>query len=240
LRRHFVGANRVGVRGLYFFVAFSLAAGCGRANEGAMMALVGDGGEADSGGDDASTACQSASACGGDPVGTWSITTSCLAVDISGFTDGCEGATARAMDYAVTGTIIYNADLTYVVTGTLTGRVVATWPAPCLTPANGTQVTCEQLRAGLLAPGTYQSVTCVAASSGCTCSVVMNPLETRSAGRYVTDGAGMLTETDSAGSERQRSYCVQGAATMTLSPYPGAAATGQIPMASGLIGLMKL
>jgi hypothetical protein len=222
------------MRSWFVFASLCLAVACGGADGGAL----GTGGLSGAAGNAAvSLGCEPAPACGGDPVGTWQIATSCLDIDLSSYTAECDGATARAVDFGVTGTITYDADLTYTLTSTLSGRVVASWPAPCLTPANGIQVTCEQLRAALLAPGTYQSITCVPASSGCTCSLEMNAESSWSEGRYVTDAAGVLTETDSTGSARQRDYCVKDGATMTLSPYPAGALRG---MASGPITLMKL
>src|SRR5258708_28850460 len=70
--------------------------------------------------------CGNTAACGGDVMGTWKITSSCISVDTSSMTlnTGCAGETATGSGFKITGTITFNADMTYSSSSTLTGNVV--------------------------------------------------------------------------------------------------------------------
>lgn len=180
--------------------------------------------------------CGAASACGGDIVGTWQVSSSCLAVDTSSMMDStsCPGETASASGTKITGTISYNADKTYSSTLTTSGSVVVTLPASCLTQ-QGVTVTCAQLQQALSGAmsSTFSSVTCAESGGGCACSVGLNPVTATQTGSYST-AAGVLTQTETGGSPDDSNYCVQGN-TLTISPGSGSNA-----MSNGVTGSIVL
>src|SRR5882724_10705954 len=113
--------------------------------------------------------CANAAACGGAIVGMWKITSSCVTVDISGMMNmDCPGETLSASSVTITGAVTYNADMTYSANSKMTGDVVITVPASCLSQEGGT-VTCDELTQALQASmaSMFQSANCVGAGSGC-------------------------------------------------------------------------
>src|SRR5215207_10451486 len=74
-------------------------------------------------GTDDSGSCENADACGGDVVGVWTISASCLDVDAAQMMESssCPGVTARASDWNVTGSITFTSELTYSSTTTIGG-----------------------------------------------------------------------------------------------------------------------
>ena len=72
--------------------------------------LAGCGGSSDGGG---GGSCGKVSPCGGSLVGTWTITASCESV--SNFTVGaeCPGATIDESQITTSGTLVFNADMTF-------------------------------------------------------------------------------------------------------------------------------
>jgi hypothetical protein len=187
--------------------------------------------------DDGGGTCANAAACGGDIVGSWKITSSCISFDASSMVPnmGCPGLTSRASGFQVTGSGTYAADMTYTGTTTLTGNVVVTVPASCLMQ-QGITLTCAQLQQALQADmdtTEFSSVTC-AGSGGCSCTMVMVPQTSSGSGTYTTTGAGLLTEMETGGDTSQSDYCVKGT-TLTVSPRAMPGMTG----VSGTITLTK-
>jgi hypothetical protein len=178
--------------------------------------------------------CHGAAGCGGDVVGTWSIASTCLAVDTSTFTADCPSATAHPDGYQITGMVTYDADLTFTMMTTLTGNVVAKYPAACLTPPNGAPVTCEQLRAGLLAPGRYASVDCAADGTGCDCTFGMGTQSFTGTGTYKVIGSVLL-----AGTADESDYCVKSDGTAAFASHPGAPVMGHQGLTAGSLTLTK-
>jgi hypothetical protein len=216
--------------------------GCGGSNpidaptsDGGMDAMDGSPDE----GEAAPTQCPRPSACGGNLLGTWNVTSTCLDVDLSSYTADCSSFSARAVDYKITGTLTYYDDLTYTLVGTMSGSVVLTLPAPCLTPRNGIQISCAQLEPALLAPGKYESVTCAVATSGCVCKLDVNTVSLSDNGTFTTTEAGVLTETDPAGDVDLIDYCVTNDTTVTLSPPPRGAKLAEQGVSSGSITLTR-
>src|SRR5204863_1574545 len=188
-------------------------------------------------GEAAPTQCPRPPACGGNLLGTWNVTSTCLDVDLTSYTAGCSSSSARAVDCKLTATLTYNDDLTYSLVGTMTGSVVLSLPARCLTPPNGIQVSCAQLEPALLAPGKYESVTCAVATSGCVCKLDVNTVSLSEGGTFSTTEAGVLTQTAPAGDVDVIDYCVTNDATMTLSPAPRGAKLAEQGVSSGSITL---
>jgi hypothetical protein len=186
--------------------------------------------------------CGNAPACGGNIVGSWQITSSCITVDVSQMSlmTDCPGETFTAAGWAITGNVTYKADMTYASSSTTTGKVVIGLPASCLT-SQGLTLTCEQvtqlLQADLAGEG-FQSGQCVSSGGGCSCTLAIIPLSAVGNGTYSTTAAGVLTELDSGGATSDvNDYCISGT-TLTLSPHAGSGMMAQASI-SGSITLAK-
>lgn len=130
---------------------------------------------------------------------------------------GCAGITSETKDIAMSGTVAYNGDKTYQASVTVTGTVVVTVPASCLTQ-QGVTLTCAQLQQSLesnAADEGYQSATCTD-SGGCTCTMKLAPEVQATNGTYSTSG-GTLTQIEAGGTPDDSAYCVKGT-KLTLSP----------------------
>lgn len=178
--------------------------------------------------------CQNAPACGGDIVGSWSIASTCLGVDVSSFTADCPSSTAYANGYQITGMITYDADMTFTLMSTMSGSVVARYPAACLTPADGVAVTCDQLGTALLATGKYASVDCLANGTACDCTVGTTPQTFTATGTYSIT-AGVLL----AGTADESDYCVKGDGTAALGTHPGSPIMGHPGLIAGSLTLTR-
>lgn len=190
----------------------------GRASGGA----VGTGGIASGGSGGAGGACSPGMPCGGDLVGTWAVTSSCLKVagplDLNVLGLNCQGA-GIAGDLQVTGSWTAGPDGRYVDDTTTFGSEQIVLPASCL-QVSGATISCPMVATVLGAIG-YTGVSCTsAAGGGCTCSATVKQaggmgvlgLGSRTAGTYKT--AGNLVTLDQ---QSTYGYCVSGA-TMTLTP----------------------
>jgi hypothetical protein len=195
----------------------------------------GAGGGADNGAGGAAS-CSDVVPCGGNVVGTWTVTSSCLKVagdvDISGFGLGCVSASVTG-SLQVTGTWTANADGTYSDNTTTSGDEQITLPPSCLN-VSGTTTTCERIGGPIQALG-YASVTCTsAASGGCTCAAVVQQtgglgllsVDPSTSGGYTTPSNVLTTD-----SGPQYPYCVSGN-KMTLTPQ-SPTTTGTVAFQSG-------
>jgi hypothetical protein len=165
--------------------------------------------------------CSNVQPCGGDVVGTWTVTSSCLEVtgklDMSVFGLGCAPAPVTG-SLRVTGTWIAKSNGTYADNTTTTGSETFTLAASCL-QISGTTITCDGV--GVLFQSEYQSVSCTpAAGGGCTCAATVNQtnwagvvsFDASTSGTYKTAG-NVVTLDD----EAKYSYCVSGS-KMTWTP----------------------
>jgi hypothetical protein len=180
--------------------------------------------------------CENAAACGGDVVGTWKVTSSCLKYTGSMMTDFCPTATIGATHFDITGSETFGADGTYTSAVTIAGSVTVNFPASCLM-VNGLTLTCAQLNQvfATMPDPSIKSFNCVG-TSGCACTVAPADQVTNSAGTYTTTGAGLLTETPTGGAPDQTDYCIKGS-TMTLSPHNASGMMGA--EVSGTVVLTK-
>jgi hypothetical protein len=186
-------------------------------------------------GSSAGGTCGSSAACGGNIVGTWTISSSCVSVSLSMFQSECPGATASSSNVHVSGTYIYNADMTYSKNGASSGSAVVTIPASCLT-TQGVTVTCAQINQMFQAdpiPGVTLDCT---GSSTCTCTETFTNTTSVVSGTYTATAAGLLTETDSDATVTASDFCVKGT-TLTESPQAGSQMMGQ--SVSGTITFTK-
>lgn len=163
--------------------------------------------------------CSTPAACGGNIVGTWKVASSCISTSGSGATPDCPQQMLKISNYTVSGTVTYNADMTYTATRSLSGDTETTLPASCLM-FQGTTVTCAQLQAAITSDPTsgYQSVTCTAAASGCTCSGKIVQDNLNETGTFSTAG-NVLTETATGGQPSLSDYCVQGGTKLQIMPH---------------------
>lgn len=198
--------------------------GSGAAGTGASGGS-GTGGSAGAGG-----ACPSAMACGGDVVGLWTVTSSCLAVkgelDILGFGLGCRTVGVRG-SRVVAGSFTANADGTYVDQTTTSGEELLEVPEACLS-VSGTVVTCDRLGPVFESLG-YDSVTCADDGGGCRCNAVFEQtggmgvlsLIPASTGRYITSNGTITLLDDNGSTPAAYAYCAS-ADQLTLLPQSSA------------------
>lgn len=152
----------------------------------------------------AAMACQANPPCGGDIVGTWNISESCIGV-LSGV-QTCPTLTADGSQLEQRGTVTYGSDGSYTSTSTTAGTLRITYPSTCTA-----SLSCSELEQALSAslPAGYQSVACQDAAAGaCLCSFVLATPVTTDSGTYATAN-GVLTQTSSLGSSSS-DYCVMG------------------------------
>jgi hypothetical protein len=200
-----------------------------------VLSSCGGGGGLTPGVSRSNSTCQTAPACGGDVVGSWSIASTCLTVDVSSFTADCPSASAFANGYQIAGMITYDANMTFTLMSTLTGSVVARYPARCLTPPDGVAVTCDTLGPALLAGGKYASVDCLPDADGCDCTFGMTPQTFTGTGTYSIAAGNVLT----AGVADESDYCVKGDGTAVLATHPASPIMGHFGLTSGSLTLTK-
>src|SRR5438445_10933653 len=74
--------------------------------------------------------CANTAACGGDVVGTWNITSSCVSATPSMMSSAsCPGAKTTSSNLTATGTIVYRADMTYSSNFMVSGSVTVFQPS---------------------------------------------------------------------------------------------------------------
>ena len=174
--------------------------------------------------------CSNVTPCGGDVVGTWNVTLSCLTVggelNLSWLGVDCSSAPVTG-SLQVSGTWTAYADGTYSDNTTTTGTESLEMLDRCLR-VEGTCITCSRISAPLSSVG-FTSVECVDNATGdpgecglgCTCSATVDqagglgvaPMFPSATGTYTVAG-GTLTITEG---EQEYSYCVSGT-TLTVTP----------------------
>lgn len=205
---------------------------------GGVSALAGtkaSGGASATGG--SAVRCSEAKGCGGDVVGTWNVTGSCLSatgqVDLSMLGLSCKSVSIDE-SLNVTGTWVAMADGTYADKTTTKGSVQFAVPASCLR-LSGTTVSCSIVAPVFEALG-YGSTTCKdAAGGGCSCATTVNQIgglgviseSAPTRGAYKTSGNVLAID----GTSRY-AYCAS-ATQLTLSPQ------GTNPPTTGSIVFQK-
>lgn len=158
--------------------------------------------------------CSQPAACGGDVVGTWTASSTCLSLSESGFISNCPRATLTASGISVTGNTTLKADLTYTETFATSGDFAVFVPLSCLA-FQGQQETCAQYETGLRqAASPFSSVSCTSDSDGCSCALTVNGQPATKTGTYSTVN-NIITETvdgdpNGTGTLDASDYCVQG------------------------------
>jgi hypothetical protein len=182
-----------------------------------------------SSGGGAGGSCTNVVPCGGDVVGTWTVTSSCLKVtgqlDMSMLGLGCVSAPVTGALH-VSGTWTANSNGTYSDNTTTSGNEQITLPASCLN-VSGVTVACDRIASVLVVLG-YASVACIGvASGGCTCSASITQtggaglvsIDAQTSGAYTALGNVVTTD-----GSAQYSYCVSGN-RMTWTPQSASPTT---------------
>jgi hypothetical protein len=152
--------------------------------------------------------CGQTQPCGGDVVGSWTVSHSCLSagVAVAGVEDvlggACKALTIDSVKTEHEGTITFAADLTFTAGLSARGTVVVRLPSSCV---GG--LTCAQLGTEFMTQG-LSEVGCTGASS-CTCPIPRPPLAVPEGGTYLAADATLSLQLAS-GTEVTRRYCVVG------------------------------
>jgi len=152
--------------------------------------------------------CGKVSPCGGDVTGTWSFSGACMdnaIVNMQLSQTTCTGLTANFSSLKVSGTAVFNADLTFSIEGSESFFVEETLPLAC-EPAGG-PTTCAELQQSAADDPTVQSITCTG-DAVCNCRVSVSRTGMMSVGSYST--AGTQLSSDDGGGATVIEYCVQG------------------------------
>jgi hypothetical protein len=172
------------------------------------------------------TSCGVVEPCGGNLVGTWTITTGCITG--TGIKDAAAGGTCSGERVQVTGVnesgiLMFNADMTYSITSMSEQATYAfTFPDSCV---GGT---CSDAAAALLSTGEYLTVSCTGTAT-CSCNALQTPQTNTESGTYTLAGTTLVT-TSTTGKTTTVDYCVQGSyahfivmSTMSMGPMGQAA-----------------
>ncbi len=141
-----------------------------------------------------------ATACGGDPMGTWTVDEVCSDYDFAGLIQqACAQATAGDPTVDATGTLAVTAsNWAYELNGS--AMIDANIPQNC------NFLGCAQTASLIESTGGAESATCTDdGAGGCDCTATYD-ISTASAGSYTTDGAGTAT----IGTGETYYYCVAG------------------------------
>lgn len=159
-------------------------------------------------------------ACGGDVVGTWNVTSSCLELsgDMDVFLTSLACATVPVTGYLeTTGTFTANANGTYTDNTVTTGSVTFPLDASCLA-ISGVDVECNRVGSIFSAVG-WKTASCTGTGGSCSCSLsteqeggmgVVLPY-TEPTGPYSVSGTTLTA------SNATYSYCTSGD-TLTVTP----------------------
>jgi hypothetical protein len=205
-------------------------AGCNSGGNNGKAGLGGSGG----------SSCSSVTACGGDVVGTWATTSSCLTVSsvLEASAAGLSCATAPVSgSLQVSGTLIATGDGTYSDETVTSGTEEFVLAKSCLS-VSSTPIGCDQA-ANVVQTLGFASVTCsTAADGGCLCTATihqsggignLSPSPSTS-GNFTTSDNAISLSSDSANTKY--SYCVSGS-KLTMTPQ------AMNPSVTGAIVLQK-
>jgi hypothetical protein len=197
-------------------------------------------GGADAGGQGGGPSCPNVTPCGGDVVGTWTVTSSCLQVtgnlDLSLAGAGCPYAPVTG-SLQVTGTFTASADGTYADHTTVSGAEQFTLAPSCLS-ISSTSVTCDGA-ASIIKNLGFATLGCTpAAGGGCACMGTVQQMgglgivsPTPATGGNDTTSGDVVTLSGDSGNTTY-AYCVSGD-QLTVTPQ------STTPTMTGTIALRK-
>ena len=169
-------------------------------------------------------ACAAITPCGGDPVGTWTLTSSCM---IGGWEQlvgdmydepECSDALA-SVDVSPTGTLVVNADGTYETQTHLSMTMRLVFTRDCIgamaeleTVDDATlEVFCDELHSRFNSGDEESSIdsgTCSVNAGACQCTI-SSDTDGGTTGTYVISGT-TLTTTNAEGEVDEGPFCIQG------------------------------
>ena len=159
--------------------------------------------------------CGKVQPCGGNLVGTWDITATCI--DTKAVSDGllsqltaltgCGELSLESSHADQTGTATFNADMTFTSTRTATYDATIAVPKSCITQG-GFTLTCGQVNQLIaqFAGAQVGTVDCKDATGGCSCKLTTPSQTQTDAGNYSVSGTKITSGSASASGD----YCVQG------------------------------
>lgn len=204
--------------------------------DGAAGAGAGAGGNAGSGGTGPVMACPGFTACGGDPVGDWTISEVCgLPLDEEPI-DDCPGGTSQIVAVKFTGTFAIRANGTYTSAGTTMSSQKMSIPPACIPSISNAPITCAQLQTVVAAadPVNIQGVACAnRQQGGCDCTLTFVEMPVTTTGTWMRNG-NALTLTAAGDDPQTTQYCVQGNRLLV-----GAVGTMAPDIQSGYVVLRK-
>ena len=211
MRKNLVEISTVEIRRIEERVGATTVTVCGLAVYLGLLTSCGD----SSGG----SSCALAPPCGGDLVGSWAVTASCLETNATAAsTPGCQVSLAVKGSYSVTGTAVFNSDLTYNMALAGSGTSTVDFPLSCLA-VRGITITCNQLSQQFAPDPTISSVKCTViggTTQTCECVSTLSGQPNPQAGTYSTSGSS-LTTVPAGGAAEAETYCVRGN-QLTISP----------------------
>lgn len=175
-----------------------------------VVAMGGCGGD-----DDGNLDCGDFSACGGDPVGDWSVVDACVDRAPDPEIENCPDASASIGDVVVDGTVMVRDDGSYATDVDISGTVVISVPLSCLQGG-----TCADLSQAAGVP-------CTDNGDACDCTGDFDD-STQETGTWEVTGS-TLTLTDSGGDSSDASFCVQGD-VLKAQPEPAQAGDPQVTL----------
>jgi hypothetical protein len=184
--------------GFVFLAACALASGCSNAGNGAGS----------SGSTTAPSCTTPFTACGGNVVGTWSLSNACVSKFVNPGNMACPASTAQLSE-DVSGTIEFKQDGTFVTNANSTLKETMNVPASCLVDAGVTE-SCQQLQNVFNQPTDAGAPSAVASCTsapmgGCTCQLSDTLMGNGQSATYSTLGYRI-----GLGGTPPSPYCVQG------------------------------
>jgi hypothetical protein len=161
------------------------------------------------GGSGADATCGHTQPCGGDPMGSWTITAGCAnpavaASELMTTVGGpCPNLAVTSTHDEASGTLAFAADMTYTATAAIGGTITATIPSSCID-----EMPCAAVETFLSMEGLL--VHACTGTTTCTCTIDRVPLALDGGGTYVASGNLLELHPDSGASVVMKEYCVVG------------------------------
>jgi hypothetical protein len=190
----------------------------GSPGTGGASGMAGSSGASGAGG---TLNCTNVTECGGDVVGTWNVSSSCLklsgAMDTSGISLGCTSVPVNG-SLQTTGTLALNANGTYTDNTTTTGSVTFPLAPECLS-VSMVPVTCDRIGSIFVASG-WKGGSCTPANDGCNCSLTTEQHGGMGAVVSFTEPMGSYTTANNTltCSNVSYKYCAAAGDTLTVTP----------------------
>jgi len=185
-------------------------------------------------------ACETITPCGGDPVGTWTLSSSCI---IGGWEQllgdmydepECSNALA-SVDVTPSGTLAVNADGTYETQTHMSMSMRLVFTRDCIGALAGLdavddaslQAFCDGAQSGFDEADedtSIDSATCSVNAGACQCTTSYSE-DFSDSGTYVISGTS-ITTTDADGEVSQMSFCIQGNQMQTEETSDGTTGVG--------------